>query len=325
MKRWELVAATCCLFYLQVPNLWSDEPANVAVAAQVLDLSEFPLVAATEENHVQIVARQLYRSQSGLPEVADLLRQQLRAVGCVEAEGGTFSEAYGSAVYTKDSFTWSLTLSPGPQPGQTNVSIINHGNVPLSSLPAPEDGQILFSFPNTIAYVSPTTPTELLGPLRTKWIEAGWTPYGDTRVSFFMKKNAVLAQIMVTPAPPNSEQKSTVQITTELMSVDLPAWDYDGPFQYSDANGSLLFDSGLSQDDLVADMSEKLGLQGWSPTTDAPIKIGFRHHLIFRNPAQDYLEVTFQSVQGKTRADLRYQTAKQFRAREDRAAGNRGK
>ena len=74
----------------------------------------------------------------------------------------------------------------------------------------------------------------------------------------------------------------------------------------------MLFDSDRSQEELVRYFKETLGKTKWQATTDNPVQIDFRDHLIFRNPAKEYIEIQFYEVEGKTRVNLKYQNAKQF-------------
>jgi hypothetical protein len=57
-----------------------------------------------------------------------------------------------------------------------------------------------------------------------------------------------------------------------------------------------------------------LAKSGWQATTDKPIKLDFRHALIFRNPAQDLLELQMHDFEGKTRVLLKHQTAAEVAA-----------
>jgi len=309
-----------CLVHAQLKAApQQDSPSTAAQAAQVLDLSTFALIEPLDEPNIQIIARQQYRAQLSLPELAQRLQKQLADAGCQELDGASYSETYGSGLYRKADFLWSVSLSPGKTPQETRVNIVNHGNVDLEKLPIPNDSTVMYSFPNSISYKSDLPPEDLQRSYREQWLAAGWELFGETTVSFFVKRQAVIVQVMIQAGPAATGGKTMVQLTSELMSADLPVPPYSGTCQYSDANGSLLFDSNLSQDELVAFFKQTLGERDWKATTELPIKINFRHHLIFRNPNQEYLELQFQNVEGKVRTDLRYQNARQFAEREKRA------
>lgn len=313
-----------CIGSLLARELNAEEPAQVADAARVLNLAEFPLVEPLDEPAVQLIGRQQYRSKLALMDVAEKIRRSLQDHGCTESAGGTFMEAYGSAVYQKDGFTFSLTLMPDSDPKQTKVNLLNHGNLDLAALSPPADCQPTFVGPNSIGYQSQVDAATLKSQYRQQLIDIGWEPFGETTVSFFLKRNAVLAQFMISPAPPNGAAKSMIQISTELMSVDFPSFAYDGQFQYSDATGGLSFSSPLPQADFVKELRTKLATRDWQATTDQPIKIDFSEHLIFRNPSKDYLEVIMRKSGEKTSVRFKHQTAKAFAATEQRAQEKRG-
>lgn len=312
----------CCCLSVSSHALWGQspaaKPATAIQAAKVLDLSRFELIDPDGEANFRVIAGQSYRSKAKLTDVAQRIREQLKQAGCEELDGATFTDAYGSASYRKQGFSFSLTLSPGAGGEGSSVTLINHGNVSPQTLPVPEQAELQFGLPSMAMYVTTTPVEEVQQELRKQLVEAGWEPFGETAVSFFMKQNAVRLQVMVSKSPAQAN-KTSIQMTTEQLSVDLPVPPYSGMLQYSDQSGGLLFDSDKTQEELVAYFKEALAQGKWEATTTAPVRIGFRDHLIFRNPAKEYLELKFNEVEGKRRVDMRYQTAEQFAATEEKA------
>jgi hypothetical protein len=283
----------------------------------VLDLSAFPLVDPVDEPTTQTVARQSYHAKGTVLQVGEQLRTKIKEAGCEEMDGAMMTEAYGAASYKKDGFYFSLMVSPASEPDVTMVNLINHGNANFKALPVPAGAKQQYALPSMIAYLSPGSVADTASECKTLLLEKGWQSFGETTVSFYVKKNAVILQVMVSAAPAQ-DGKTMIQISSEQMSVDLPAPPYSGILQYSDSAGNMLFDSEKSQPELVEFFKTELGKTGWSATTENPFKVGFREHLIFRNPEKEYLEVDFQEVEGKTRTRLKYQTAKQFAESEKR-------
>jgi hypothetical protein len=319
LSRFKTVAIWVFVTGLCVCSLVSaNEPATLAEAIRVLDLTVFPLVEPVDEPAVRLAARQQYRTKLPLLETAEKIRKQLKDHGCSEAEGATLTDAYGSAMYLKDGFIWSLTLMPDSEPHRTSVTIINHGNLKLDSFPAPPQGKILYAMPTSLAYNCETDAVDVQTFYRKSLMDQGWQPFGETIVSFFVKKNAVVVQVMISSAAPNSAHKSTVQITAELVSVEFPTFDYDQEFQYSDSTCSLNFMSPLPVADFVVELREKLAARKWEATTEDPLVDGFQQELIFRNDAKDYLEVEMRAIDGKTRVAFKYQSAQQFAEAEQR-------
>ncbi len=293
------------------------KPATAAQAASALDLSQFELIDPVDTPNSQIIAQQSYQAKGIVADVAKRLLANFKKSGCKELDGTTVTDAYASATLQKQGFTFSLMVSEGSKPGTTSVNISNHGNVDLKTLPVPKGSTQLYAFPATIAYTTSASVEETTKECRKLLLAKGWEPFGDTTVSFFVKQNAVLLQVAVSQAPAQ-DNKTAIQITSEQLSADLPAPPYNGFLQYSDSTGGMLFDSDKSQEELVKFFKETLGKSSWKATTENPVRIDFRDHLIFRNPAKEFIELQFYEVEGKTRVDLKYQNAKQFAEAEKR-------
>ena len=73
----------------------------------------------------------------------------------------------------------------------------------------------------------------------------GWQPYGDAGDSRYFKKNAVKLSARTFSAP-GQEGKTVIDLTSELLSVDLPAPPELIRAQYSDSTRELSLDTRLS-------------------------------------------------------------------------------
>jgi hypothetical protein len=118
---------------------------------------------------------------------------------------------------------------------------------------------------------------------------------------------------------PNEAGKSLINFSSELMSADLPAPPDALSVQYSDSVKQLSFDSPKTMEEVDAYLRQELGLRGWKPTTETPVKIDFRYFVIYRNPEKELIDVTFTNVDGKTRVLARYQTAAEVEEEDRRA------
>ncbi len=306
-------------FFVGVPVFGQDardkapSPATARQAAAVLDLSTFPMVDPDGEPNARVIASQNYSAKGKLLDVARKVRAQLLAAGFRELDGASFAEPYANATYQRAGFLVSLSVSPGNKPDVVSVSLKNHGNLNLQAIPVPAGSKLLYSLPVAIAYVSDLSVEEA-GKACRRLLEAqGWEPFGETTVSFFVKKNAVRLQVMVNPAPAQGG-KTAIQLVPEQLSADLPAPADAESLQYADSTGGMLFDSRKSQAELIAYFKEVLKGATWEATTENPIRIDFRDHLIFRNPGKELIEIQFYPVDEKIRVDLRYQSAAQVEA-----------
>ncbi len=292
-------------------------PSTAAQAAEVLDLRKFERVDAVEEPMNVSISQLSYKAKGKIPELAKKLQANFKKAGCTELPAAVMTDDYGSANYQKAGFTWSLSLSP-LSPMETMVVIINHGNVDLAKLPLPKEIKMQTALPAVTMFETSLSPEDTIELCRRHLSQHGWEPFGDTTVSCFLKNNAVKLQVFAT-ASPVQQGKTSGQLTSELISADLPAPPYHGMLQWSESTKRMIFDSELSQQELIKNLKASLSKWEWSATTEQPVKIAFRDHLIFRNPKKEYLELTFQTVDGKTRCEMMYQTAEEFAEQEERA------
>jgi hypothetical protein len=298
------------------------EPATAAQAASVLDLTSFPMVDVDTDadagQKTQLIASQSYPAKGTVINVAKKIQAELLKKGFTEAAGASITDDYGSATYVGRGFTITMTVFPGSKPTQSQVNIQNLGNVDLAKLPIPTGAKLLYAMPAVAAYVANApvdkTKTEMQQLLRAQ----GWEPFGDTASSFYVKKNAIRLQVMITEAP-GLDGKTSIQFSSEQLSVDLPTPPAFVSLQFTDSTGRMLMDSKQSQEEVVSYFKKSLGQIQWKPTTENTVRIGYEDCLIFRNEKKEMIEIKFRQVEGKTRADLRYQTAKQFAEDEKKA------
>jgi len=284
------------------------EPATAAQAAAVLDLSVFPMVDPADENNSGVIASQSYQAKGKCTAVAGTIQKRLVEAGWTEMPGAAITDEYASVMFQKEGFTVSLSVMPGSEPDKAFVSITNHGNVDLKKLPMPGGAKELYAMPMMAMFMTSSNVADTNAKCKKLLAEQGWEPFGDTTVSFFVKKNAVRLQVMVSESPAEAG-KTAIQISCEQLSADLPAPPDALQLQYSDATGQYLFDSPLGKEHWVEYFTTTLGKGGWKPTTENLVKIDFREHLIFRNPQKDMIELQFSEFEGKTRIQVQFQSA----------------
>jgi hypothetical protein len=249
------------------------------------------------------------------------VREKLLAAGWKEAEGSFASDQSASTSFTRDGYSVSASVSESTSAGKppsVMVVITNHGNVDLATLPVPTGAKLQYSFPAITSFLADGPAETTAAAVRELLIKAGWAPYGRHEESHVFKQNAVQLSARIMPAP-NQAGKSLINFTSELMSADLPAPADALSVQYSDSVKQLSFDSPKTMEEVDAYFRQELGQRGWQPTSEAPIKMDFRFFVIFRNPEQELIDVTFTSVDGKTRVLARYQTAAEVEEEDRRA------
>ncbi len=296
----------------------SAKPATAVDAAAVLDLAEFELIAPVDGSEHAVVASQQYLSRGNVTDTTAQLRARLTDRKWKELEGATVSDQYASASFGKEKFSISLSVFPASQPGQVSVSINNHGNVDLKTLPMPEGSKLAYALPMSVMLFTERPVKETISECQRLLSDAGWEPFGTTTVSFFVKQNAVRLQVMISESPAQ-QGKTAIQVTSEQLSYDFAVPPNAQSIQYTDSTGQLVYETAHSREVELQWFKSTLSDAGWKATTESLVKVGFREIMIFRNSAGGMTEVTFQDVEDKIRVFVKFQTPAQA-AREQAAA-----
>jgi hypothetical protein len=292
----------------------ADGPATVAEAAKVIDLETFPMMAAAKPMERRRLASLGYAVQGDSRRAYAFQKTTLEARGWKELSGGYLSDQSCSGAFGKNGFTISVMTSPSygqRSAGMIDVRLVNHGNVDLSKLPVPACAKPLYSFPATTAYVSDAPAKQTAEAIQTLLTAQGWQPYGTAGDSQYFKKNAVKITARSAVAP-GQGGKTVIQLSSTLLSADLPAPPALLRAQYADTTKALSIDVAMTPDALAAYYRDALGKAGWKGTTDKPFKEDFHEVMIFRNDAKDITTLTMQKFEGILRATLEHQTAAEF-------------
>ncbi len=293
-------------------------PATAVQAAKAIDLSQFPLVDPVEPAPSGSVASLNYQAKGSVESVAKAVQKKLETMGWKALPGASITEAYANAAFQKQGFTLNLTVMPSSEANQCMVVLVNQGNVDLKKMPTVAGAKEIYATSAMRLLQSPVSADETTEQIKKQWSGAGWKPFGDTTATFFVRKNAVRLQVMVSPAPMDPKA-SMVQISSEQMSADFPELNDVEGLQYSDNPTQLGFDSPKSEEDWVETLGKSMAGLGWRPTTEAPLVIDFKRHWIFRNDAKQLMEIEFSKVDDKTRMRILFQTAAQVEELDKRA------
>ncbi|TWT91978.1 hypothetical protein [Stieleria varia] len=282
--------------------------ATLEQAKSVLDLSGKPLIDCIGDPQTRI-ASQSYQCDGETVKIAKQLDEIMQQRGFTRLDGASFTDAYCSSVYQKSGFTVSLMVMPSGMPDVASVTLLNQGDVNLRGLPKPESKE-LYVQPASAIFTCELSVDQAKVRCRELLEGAGWEWFGDTTVSFFMRQNAVRLQVMCSESPAQPGV-TTLHYSTELMSSTLPMVPDLVRVAYSDMTTTLDGDSTLGVDEFATAYRKTLTEAGWNATTEQPIKIDFRDHLIFVNQAKEMAELSFYTVESVTRFQLRFQTAEQ--------------
>jgi hypothetical protein len=116
-----------------------------------------------------------------------------------------------------------------------------------------------------------------------------------------------------------------IQLSSELLSVDLPAPPAMLRAAYADSTKTLSFDVDMTPDALATFYRDELGKSGWKATTEKPVKDGFGLLMIFRNDVKDIAFLTMHKFEAKLRAELKHQTGAEFEEEIHRAQAEEAK
>jgi len=301
---------------LAIPTgpLLAAEPATVAEATAVLDLATFPLIPGGESKSPRRLAHLSYSAQSDPQGAYAFQKKTLEERGWKEAPGAYLSDQSCSGSFGKDGYTVSVAVTPAygaDAKGRVEIHLSNHGNVAVNQLPVPPDAKPLYSFPAVAAYVTEKPVKETSEALHELLTAKSWEPYGKAGDSLYFKRNAVKISAWPSVAP-GQGGKTVIQLSAELMSVDLPAPAGLLDASYADTTKTLSLGVDMKAEALAAYYKGVLGKAGWRATIEKSMKIDFREMLIFRNINQDFLTLSMHEAEGKLRATLEQRTAAEF-------------
>lgn len=288
----------------QQNKLDNKEPATVSQAATVLDLRKYAVPKDAVEVNSQRLAAVHYRIKSTAKEAFAEVKKQLVSMGCSELAGGYETDAYCSSSFEKQGFRISVATLPGSEAGEVNVTIDNHGNVALDGLPRPENAKPQFANAAMAMYQADVTVDAGKSQIIEGMKKAGWAPYGTAGDQLFFRKNAIIVSVYLT-ADPNSEGKSTLQYSSQLVSAEIPLPPNASNAHYADVTQELYF---ATTDDKAAVRQfyvDALAPSGWKPTSAELIKVDFEFMQLFRQPDGQLMRLRIREITDEKRLDVR--------------------
>ncbi|HWL10348.1 MAG TPA: hypothetical protein VNQ76_18230, partial [Planctomicrobium sp.] len=283
-------------------------PATVKEAAAMINLETLPLAPDAQAPGSQTIAELNYQAKGSVPAVYKFHQQQLTKSGWKELPGGYATEQAASGTFSRADYSLSVTVFQSGDSAQ--VSIINHGNVPLAKLPVPPGAKVLYAGPASLMLVTTTPVDKTVSELTALLVKQGWTPFGSAGPQYFFKQNAVRLGVMVSAAPAQGGQTS-INLSSSMMSADLPVPSEVEDLRYAEVTRTVDFLTSLSEEDLQKFYRSKLAEQGWQATTERPIESDFRKETFFVNPAKELLTLETRATDGKLRTSLKLETAAQ--------------
>ena len=313
------VCAACvivCLFGCGAKNQAADDtssadaiktPATIEQAANVLDLSKFPLMDGAKLLESPQVANLFYLAPGDVKPAFEFNRKALVAQG--------WKELSNSGMFSRNGFVVFVTVTPHGEPGSVQVRLLNQGNVKPGKLPVPPNAKPVYVGDSTAMYETDAAVPVTADAIRNLFVAQGWVPYGKAGDSESFKQNAILATATVSSAPAKGG-KSTIQYTSQLISADIPAPPNVEELRYVDEPPELTFTT-TNQDAIVDFYRKTLATTGWKSTMDHMVDVDEKPTMIFRNPAKDMLTLAVSGVLGgKLLFSVRFQSAAEIAERD---------
>jgi hypothetical protein len=318
MAKVFVVCAFGCLVGCGAKNRAADDtssgdaiktPATVEQAARVLDLSTFPLMDGAQPGESRHVANLSYLGTGDVKTAFEFNRKTLLAQVWKELPNSSVTGQSARAMFTRDGFGLSLSVSPSGDAGRLYVRLQNHGNVKPGKLPVPAGTKPVYVGDSTAMYVTEAAVPATADACRNVFNAQGWVPYGGAGDSAFFKQNAILVTATVSSAPAQGG-KTMIQYSTQQMSADIPAPPNVEDLRYADEPPELTFETTASQDAIVDFYRKNLATAGWQSTLDHTVDIDDKPTMIFRNPAKEMLTLSIPSAySGKLYVSMRFQSA----------------
>ncbi len=318
-----VVCALGCLFGCGSKNQAADDmtdsdaiktPATVEQAAQVLDLSTFPLMDGAKPLESRQVAYLFYLATGDVKKAFEFNQKALVGQGWKELPNSSVTDQSASAMFSRNGFVVFVSVTPNGD-GSLQVRLQNQGNVKPGKLPVPPNAKPVYVGDSTAMYSTEATVAATADACRNLFVAQGWVPYGDAGDSAVFKQNANLVTATVSSAPAQGG-KTMIQYSTQLISADIPAPPNVEDLRYVDEPPELTFAT-ANQDAAVDFYRKTLATAGWKSTMDHMVDVDEKPTMIFRNPAKDMLTLAASGVlRGKLLFSVRFQSAAEIAERD---------
>jgi len=290
-------------------------PATVEQAAQILDLSTFPLMDGAKPLESPQVANLFYLAPGDVKKAFEFNQKALLAQGWKELPNSSVTDQSASAMFSRSGFVVFVTVTPHGEPGSVQVRLLNQGNVKPGKLPVPPNAKPVYVGDSTAMYETQAAVPATVDACRNLFVAQGWVPYGDAGDSAMFKQNANLVTATVSSAPAQGG-KSMIQYSNQLISADIPAPPNVEDLRYVDEPPELTFAT-TNQDAIVDFYRKTLAAAGWKSTMDKMVDVDEKPTMIFRNPGKDMLTLAATGVlQGKLLFSVRFQSAAEIAERD---------
>jgi hypothetical protein len=325
-RRYTVFQLAALLFLAGVADASAAEPATPEAAAKVLDLRTFPRMKGAGEASLATLGILLYEAPVDTAAAYEFQKQALAKAGWKELPGAFHTDENHAAEFKHGDYTLSVgvnaVMGDPKKQGWSQISLVNHGNVTPTSLPAPKGVKPFGSLGGQAMYLGEATVADTAAAASKLMTGAGWVPYGaagtEEMPMLYFKKNGIRVMAWISKAPAQ-DNKTMLRYSTELLSADLPFPPDVPTARYDDADKSVSFDyQGEEIDPLVQFYQQELAKRGWKATTDRPVTDDRERtaFLVFRNATGDLISLDMQHFNDIVRTKVEFDTAAEVKEEE---------
>ncbi|MCO8121430.1 hypothetical protein NHH03_06750 [Stieleria sp. TO1_6] len=293
----------------------AQQPASVAEAEQVINLSTFPLLPNVLEIQARTVARLEYVVRLKSFDIKSEYEFQRRNL--LERQWDELPN--GDGQFTRSGFHLFVDVQMHDEPGKAVVVLQNNGNVNVSTLPVPSGAKHIRTNFNVADFEITGNVKETKELVLALLTEQGWQPYGTRGDAMDMKQNAVLLTASVTSL--RQPGKTRIAYWTRQMPAELPVPPNSESVLYQSEDNRLQLVALGSVDAVISFYKNALASSEWKATTENPIREVNSRQLVltFRNPSKDMLRLGMsERSNGKTRITLSFQSASEIDQRDQK-------
>ena len=310
----------------------AEDTAKAAVTVdeviKVIDLRTLTLPEGAVAEGTRQVGTVNYSIKADPKKAFQVQQQQLVKLGWKELPGSMTEAAYGVGYFQKSTYVLLVSTTESGKPGLARVTITNFGNLRPGKLPVVKGAKSVYINEATAMYVTEAKVADAAEATRKLLIDSGWEPFGSTSTPpdsemLTFKRNAVQVSAYVGIAPAQGN-KTTIMLSTALLSVDLPAPPNAKDVNYVDAKKWLRFESSDKYADIAKFYQQTLGKRGWKPTTEELITADEgagrqRGMQIFRNASNEMIMLELERQLDQALVTVTHLTAAEI-AEADRKA-----
>lgn len=312
------LSLVACLSLLTGRVAWGQKapqprPATVAEVAKVLDLAKIPLYPGSSVPTDKRLGELVYDAAGPQKSVYGFHAQYFVDQGWKELPPSRRDEPQFGRFFEKRGFITYLSVSPGRD--ECLVIIIQHGNVPVASLPTPAEVKLRYKRPGQICWATDAPASETREACHKMLLAAGWQAWGQDGNTRKFAQNSVELTLIVVEV---NAQEGKTMITYEpiVISAELAAPPGVIAASYDDASKGLGFETTSTKPEIYGFYRAWFASKGWKSSQTKMLQQDHKQYALFQNAAGDQLRFDIWEQGGNRHGYLQIKSAAELAAPE---------